>query len=85
MKTTSRLADRRREVRGEGEPLARSTFFVDELIEARLVDGDFPGTEAGDLLLVDVDADDVVAGVGEAGAGDQADVPSTHHGDTHAG
>jgi len=37
------------------------------LLEARLVDRDAPAVEEGNLGLVDVDAEDVVADLGEAG------------------
>ena len=43
-------------------------------VEARLVDGDVARLQARDLAGVDVDADDVVAGFGKAGARHQADV-----------
>ncbi len=43
-------------------------------LEARLVDRDLAGLQARDLGRVDVDAEHLVACLGEAGAGDQADV-----------
>ncbi len=46
----------------------------DHLVEARLVDRDLAGIEARDLGGVDVDADDVIAGVRQAGAGHETDV-----------
>ena len=46
----------------------------DELLQARLPDRDPALLEALDLRRVDVDAADVVAQLGEAGGGDQADV-----------
>ena len=42
-----------------------------------------PGVQPLDLLRVDVDADDVIAGIGEAGAGDEADVAGAENGDAH--
>ena len=47
---------------------------LDQLGQARLVDRNLAAVERVDLRLVDIDAGDVVAAVGEAGAGDQADV-----------
>ena len=46
----------------------------DELLEAGLVDRDLAVLEARDLVGVDVDAVDVVAELGEARRGDEADV-----------
>ena len=48
-----------------------------------LVDRNLALFEPVDLILVDVDAGDVVAAVGEAGAGDQADVAGADHDDFH--
>ena len=53
-------------------PLSR--IALDELLEARLVDRDLALLQARDLGRVDVDAQHLVAGIGEAGAGDEADV-----------
>ena len=60
-------------VRREAEP-ALLAVAGDHLVEARLVDRDLAGVQARDLGRVDVDADDVVAGVRQAGAGDETDV-----------
>jgi len=38
------------------------------------VDGDLAGVQARDLGGIDVDADDVIAGIRQAGAGDEPDV-----------
>ena len=46
----------------------------DELLETGLVDRDFALLQPGYLVRVDVDAQNLVASVGEAGAGDEADV-----------
>ena len=43
---------------------------LDQLIETGLVDRDLAGLQAVDFLLVEVDADHVVTGLCEAGAGD---------------
>ena len=50
---------------------------LDQHVEPGLVDRDVALLQPRDLAGVDVDADDVVAGLGEAGAGDQADVTRT--------
>ena len=42
-----------------------------------------PGVQRVDLRLVDVDADHVVAAVGEAGARDEADVAGSDDRDSH--
>ncbi len=57
----------------------------------RLISASSPGSWIGtspafrplDLLGVDVDADDVVAGLGEAGAGDEAHVAGAEDGYAH--
>ncbi len=46
----------------------------DQLVEAGLVDRHLAGIQARDLGGVDVDADDVIAGIRQAGAGDEPDV-----------
>jgi hypothetical protein len=51
---------------------------------AGLVDGQLAPVQPVDLALVDVGADDVVSGLGKAGAGHQADVPASYNGDVHA-
>jgi hypothetical protein len=43
-----------------------------------LIDGDFTGVELCDSIRVDVGADDIVARLGEAGAGDQAYVTTSN-------
>ena len=57
-----------------GREVQAIAVALDELGEARLPDRDPALLEALDLGLVDVDAPDVVAQLGEAGGGDQADV-----------
>ncbi|MGC4039162.1 MAG: hypothetical protein QM764_24600 [Chitinophagaceae bacterium] len=52
---------------GEGEP-AFAHVAGDDLVEARFVDRHFAFVQARDLAGVLVDADDVVAEIGEAGA-----------------
>ena len=42
-----------------------------------------PAAEHPDLRLVLVDADDVVAGLGQTGADDQADVPGSNDRNLH--
>ena len=47
---------------------------LDQLVEARLVDGHLAAIETLDLARIDVDADDLVARIGEARSGDQSNV-----------
>ena len=47
------------------------------------MDGDFAPLQAFDLFGVDVDAKHVIAGIGKAGAGDEADVTGSEYGDSH--
>jgi hypothetical protein len=67
---------------GEAEP-AGLGVALDQLVEARLVDRDLTVAQAGDLALVHVGADHVVAVIGEARSGDQSHVPSSDDADFH--
>ena len=60
-------------VRREGKP-ALVPVQRDQLVEAGLVDRHLAGIQARDLGGIDVDADDVIAGIRQAGAGDEPDV-----------
>ena len=53
---------------------ARLHVVEHELVEAGLVDRHLALEQAGDLALLLVDADDVMAELGEAGAGHQSDI-----------
>ena len=57
--------------------------MLDHLGEAGLVDRNLALVEAVDFLLVDVDAGDVVAAVGETSAGDESDVSGANDCDFH--
>ena len=57
--------------------------MLDHFGQARLVDRNFALVEEVDLLLDDVDASDLVAAVGETGAGDKADVTGADDCDLH--
>src|SRR5262249_26927515 len=71
--------------RAEHETESAGTETVsDEILEPGLYDGDLGAAQALDLLGHDVGADDVVAEMGEAGSGGQADVARADDGDaTH--
>ncbi len=58
--------------------------LVDEVVEASLEDGDLTSAERFDLLGDHVGAHDVVAEVGQAGAGGQTDIPGSDDGDPAA-
>jgi len=47
-----------------------------------LVDRDAAGIELGDALAIDVRANDLVSGFGEASSGDETYVPTTDDGKT---
>ena len=51
---------------------------LDDLLQTRLVDGDVAGLEGLDLLRVVVDADDMVAHIGETRPADQPDVAAAN-------
>jgi hypothetical protein len=70
-------------VGGDGEPAA-ATLRAHDLPAGRLVDRDLAALQQLDLALVDVEAQHVVADVGEAGAGDEADVAGSDDADLHA-
>jgi hypothetical protein len=78
------LPDRLLDVRRELEP-ARLLVAGDEVVEARLVDGDLAPVEPLDLARVDVSAHHVVAEIREARAGDEADIPSPDDPEVHGG
>ena len=58
-------------------------IVFDELVEARFEDRDFALLQTRDLALVLVDAGDDMAEVGEACAGDEADIAGADHGNAH--
>ena len=64
------------------QPL-RGDVLVDQLFEARFVDGDFAGEQRVHLALVVVHADDVVADFREAGTRDKTDITGTNDADFH--
>ena len=76
------LADRLGEIRGELQS-AFAHVLGDQLFQARFVDGDPALLQCIDLASVDVDAGDVGAELGEAGAGNQTDVAGAYHCNTH--
>src|SRR5262249_49658527 len=65
--------DRRRQILGRPQPC----------LEPLLVNWRLAAVDAVYLLAVDVDADDVVADLGETGARDQADVAGSDDADLH--
>jgi hypothetical protein len=76
------LAHRAAEIGGESE--APGSDIVDHhAIEAGFVDRHLALAQAGDLGGFLVDADDVMAELGEAGAGHQPDIARPDHGDAH--
>src|ERR1700732_831900 len=56
---------------------------MDHFLETRLVDWHFAGLQGFDFPRVVIDADNVVAHVGEASAGDKTDVTGTNDGKIH--
>ena len=67
-----------RELEAPGREVA-----LQQVVQPRLVDRRLAALEHLDLALVDVDAQHVVADLGEARARDQADVAGTENGETH--
>ena len=66
------------QVGGEGQP-ALATFLATSSARPGSKIGISPALQRGDLVGVLVDAGDVVAEIGKAGAGDQADIAGTDH------
>ena len=64
---------------------SRPAFDVacDQVVEPRLVDRHLAALERGDLACVLVDAGDLVAEVGKAGPGNEADIAGADHGNAH--
>lgn len=56
---------------------------MDHFLETRLVDWHFASLQGFDFPRVVIDADNVVAHVGEASAGDKTDVTGTYDGKIH--
>jgi hypothetical protein len=69
-------------VGGEAEPAALDVAG-DQPVETRLEDRHDASLEGVDLARILVDADDVMAEVGKAGAGDQPDIAGPDNGDMH--
>ena len=78
-----RAGDGRGHVGGELEAPLR-LIALDELVEAGLVDRKDVLLESFDLGDVEIGAVHVIAGLGETGADDQADVAGSDDGDAHA-
>ena len=76
------------EVRGEPQP-SRGDVRLEQLGEPRLVEGDLAAGQGGDLVGVDVDTEDVVAGLGHRGGVGGTEVAGADDGDpqglAHAG
>ncbi len=60
-------------------------ILSEELFKTRLVDGWFPFPEHGDLLLVDVGTEYIIAGLSETRAHDKSDITSSNNADIHRG
>ncbi len=75
-------AHRGDEVEAKRQPLL-ANVLRDELLEPGLIDGDFAREKAVNFRSVDVHADNVIAGVGEAGPSDQAHIASPNDGEFH--
>ena len=70
------------QVVGEREP-AGGDVLCHQLVQARLVDRHAALMQRGELLGVGLHNGDVDAELGEAGAGDQADIAAADHRNTH--
>ncbi len=75
--------NRGRELGGELQPAA-ARIGRDQLVQPRLEDGHFAALERGDFAAVLVDAGHLVAEIGKAGPGNEADIAGADHGNAHA-
>ena len=75
--------DRAGEIVGKFQPPGAG-IGGDQVGEARLVDRHLAARERADLFGVLVDAGHVVAEIGEAGPGNEADITGADHGNAHA-
>ncbi|MGX1006448.1 hypothetical protein AB7M69_000805 [Bradyrhizobium japonicum] len=82
MKTAIGVRDRLRQIGGEVEPLGLH-IGRDQLVEAGLVDRNLAAMKRRDLLLVLVDAGDVVTEIRKAGSGHQSHIARSDHRDSH--
>ena len=76
------LGHRAAEFRREFQP-AGTRVDRDQIVEARLIDRHLAARQRRDLSLILVDANDLVAEIGETGAGNKADISGADHRDTH--
>ena len=70
------------QIGGERQPPGFG-IAADQLFQPRLVDRHFAGLEPGDLAGILVDADDIMAEIGKAGARYQPDIARAHHRNLH--
>ena len=66
----------------EGKP-PRRLIGEHQLAQSRLVDRDVALAKARDLALIDLDADDLMAEIGETGPRDEADIARPDHHNAH--
>ncbi len=76
------MVDRGRDVGGEHQPPGLAVA-LDQVLQAGLVDRHAAIVEQRDLFFIDVEAEHIVAELGQAGAGDQADITAADDGDFH--
>ena len=69
--------------RGESQSSRRS-IASNQFLQTGFVDGDIAGVKTLYLGLIDVKAGHLISALGEAGAGDEADVAGADGGDLHA-
>ena len=71
------------DVRREAQP-SRYDIAIDHWLQTRLVDWHAARFERCDLALVEVEAQHVMADLGEARPSDEPDIARSDHGDFHA-
>ena len=76
------ISDRLGRARRRPQP-TRIDAFLEQRIETRLDDRAAAAVDGGDLLGIDVDADDVMSIGGEVRRGNAADVAQAEYGDSH--
>ena len=71
------------DIGGKRQP-PRFGVVADDVVQARFVNGNFTVVKHVDFALVDIDADNFVADIGETCAGNQSDVAGSENGNFHA-
>ncbi|GAB2706873.1 hypothetical protein GCM10027195_08290 [Comamonas sediminis] len=76
------MADAQGRIGGKAQP-AIGMVAGDELVQARLMDGDLAGLQRGDLGRIDIDTQHLVANIGQHGTLNKTDIAGSKNSDFH--